>query len=152
MSVFSVENITAYVAIYLFSGVKFIFGPTIGAEEDMSVLETAIFTSLGMMTSVIIFSFFGEKIRGSIRKGKKRRRLFSKKNRKIVRIYQRFGIKGIAFLTPLLLTPIGGTLIAVSFGVNKRKIILNMLPNAVIWSFVMSYIVIEFWHFFETLL
>lgn len=147
----TIANVAAYTAIYLSSTLKFVFGPAIGMEENLTVAETAIFTSLGMMTSVIFFSIFGEKIRAKLMSRKKRRRIFSKKSRRIVRIYNKFGIKGIAFLTPLLLTPIGGTLVAVSFGVKRRKIIINMLPNAIVWSILMSYLFIEFRHIFETM-
>lgn len=143
-------NITVYSAIFFSSCLKFVFGPVIGMEENLSFWETSIFTCLGMMTSVVIFAYFGESIRNKFFKRKKKKKLFSRKSRRIVKIYQKFGIRGIAFLTPLLLTPIGGTLIAVSFGVKKRQIIMNMLPNAVLWSIGMSFLFIQFRHFFET--
>lgn len=41
-------------------------------------------------------------------------------------------------LTPLLLTPIGGTLLAISFGTPKNKLILYMFVSASIWAFVFS--------------
>jgi hypothetical protein len=41
-------------------------------------------------------------------------------------------------LTPVLLTPIGGTLLAVSSGSPKEKIILFMFVSASVWSVIFS--------------
>lgn len=43
---------------------------------------------------------------------------------------------GIAFLTPLILTPIGGTVVLTSFGVAKKKILFTMLVSALFWSII----------------
>jgi len=48
------------------------------------------------------------------------------------------GLEGIAFLTPLFLTPIGGTILAVSMGNPKGKIILYMLISALGWALVFT--------------
>jgi hypothetical protein len=55
-----------------------------------------------------------------------------------VRIWKRFGMAGIALLTPLLLTPIGGTVLAVSFRVSRGQLLLYMLISAVFWAVVQT--------------
>jgi hypothetical protein len=42
-------------------------------------------------------------------------------------------------LTPVILTPIGGTLLAVGFGSPRPKILLYMLISAGFWSVVLTF-------------
>jgi len=52
-------------------------------------------------------------------------KLFSGRARYAVRVWQRFGIKGIAVMTPLLFTPIGGSLLALSFKVPTPRVLFS---------------------------
>jgi hypothetical protein len=89
------------------------------------------------MTSVLLFTFLGEWIKKNwtiiIKKKQKK---FSKKTRNIIKIWNKFGVWGVAFLTPIIFTPIGGTVILTSFGISKRKILLTMILSALLWSFI----------------
>ena len=131
-----------WVLVLVLSMFKFILGPSIGYAEKLPWITTAIFTALGMMTSVVIFSFMGTELRNKFfkRVNRKKKPIFRKRTRRMVRIWQKYGMQGVAFLTPLLLTPIGGTIIAISFGASKRKIIFYMLPNAIFWAFTLTYL------------
>lgn len=60
-----------------------------------------------------------------------------------VRIWQRAGMAGIAFLTPILLTPIGGSALAVSFNVGRVKLIGFMLVSAVFWAIIQTLLVYQ---------
>ena len=55
-----------------------------------------------------------------------------------MRIWQRFGIRGIAFLTPVIFTPIIGTLVALVLGVKRNKILTYMLLSAVVWGIALT--------------
>lgn len=135
-----IENILTLLGIYFISWFKFLAGPILGSAAGYSVVESILVTVAGMMTSVIIFTLVGSKIKtlfqGSFQKTPKL--VFSKKNRKIVRLWRKYGEIGIAFLTPILLSPVGGTLIMVSFGVKKRHIYMHMLWSASFWAVVFS--------------
>ncbi len=114
---------------------KFVVGPVTGVALQLHWVETFVCTITGMMLSVFLFTYLGEVLRRTVlRRFYKSRRLFSPRTRKITRIWQRFGMAGIAFLTPILLTPIGGTIIATSVGAKRYKIFLYMFISAVIWS------------------
>jgi hypothetical protein len=65
-----------------------------------------------------------------------------------VNIWRKYGLKGVAFFTPILLTPIGGTILAVSFGESKGKIFLYMLCSAIFWGIILSVAV----HYFGEML
>ncbi len=132
------EQAAKYLTVFLSSMVKFIGGPLSGTAFGLSWIETCIFTVLGMMTSVLIFSLLGATIRSRFCKRKKKRRVFTSRNRRIVYIWRRYGLAGVAFLTPLLLSPILGTVVAASFGEPWRRIFVYMLFSAVFWGITFS--------------
>lgn len=133
------EEILKAIPVYFSSMLKFIFGPIGGYVAGLNLLTTILVTICGMMTVVVVFAFFGEFMRNKVldRFFPKRKR-FTVRNRKIVTIWKKYGILGVAFLTPIFLTPIGGSIIAVSVGTPRNKLILYMLISASVWSVVFS--------------
>ena len=135
------ENIFwQYFTVYSSSIVKFIFGPLAGIGFGLPIWVTALLTVAGMMTAVLVFTYAGIPLRNwFLHRFFPNRQLFTKRNRRIVRIWRKYGIFGVALLTPLTFTPIGGTLIAVSFGEHKSKILIFMLVSAFFWAFFFSF-------------
>ncbi|MDX5419841.1 MAG: small multi-drug export protein [Hymenobacteraceae bacterium] len=133
-------------SVYLISMVKFIGGPLAGVSMGLSYLETVFFTAAGMMTSVVIFSFIGRAASRWYSQYRRDRQkpVFGSKSRRIVRIWRKFGIIGVAFFTPLVLTPVFGTIVAAVFGVPRRQIFIHMLWSAVFWSLVLTFMVYRF--------
>ena len=128
-----------YLSIYFLSMLKFITGPSIGPLAGLTYMETVILTIAGMMTSVLIFGFFGLQIRAwYLNRFKIKRRIFRKKSRLFVRIWRKYGEFGVSFLTPVFFSPIGGTLLLVTFGSSIKKILTYMFISAVFWAFVFS--------------
>ncbi len=127
--------------------IKFIGGPLSGTAFGLTWVETCIFTVLGMMTSVLIFSLLGAEVRSRLfNRRKKKRRLFTTRNRRIVRIWRRYGLTGVAFLTPLIFSPILGTIVASSFGEPWKRIFVYMFVSAVFWGVVFSLLVHQLGH------
>ena len=105
-------------------------------------------TVAGMMTSVFVFSGVG---RAWVRHRQRQRRLrrapiFSKRSRNIIKIFRRFGMGGIAFLTPILFSPIGGTVIATQLHVPRWRILVHMLWSAALWGAAFTMLAIRFSH------
>lgn len=137
-----VEKIALYFSIFISSAVKFIAGPTIGAVSNLSILETTLFTALGMMLTVTLFTLFGPQMRTLIsRFSNKKKKVFSKRSRRFVTIWIKYGIAGTAFLTPLILTPIGGAILANAFKSSRSKIFSYMAISAVFWGIVLATVV-----------
>ncbi|TAE49051.1 MAG: hypothetical protein EAY69_03775 [Cytophagales bacterium] len=130
-----------YLFVYLLSSVKFFMGPVTGRVIGLHWAETILCTVLGMMTTVIVLSFIGKKVKQYFNQKSKKRKIFTPRKRKIVRIWKKYGMWGIACLTPLLFTPIGGTLIAVSFGEKTKNIIYKMFVFCVIWALFFTFLV-----------
>jgi hypothetical protein len=120
---------------------KFILGPLGGYATGLNLITTILTTVSGMMTVVFLFTFFGNWIRDKVLI-----RFIRKKNRgkvkvvnpKLALIWKKYGLPGVALLTPIILTPIGGTLLAVSSGSPKDKIIFYMFISAAVWSVIFS--------------
>ncbi len=132
------EEILKTLTVYLWSMVKFFFGPIGGKAAGLHIITTMIVTVAGMMTMVVTFTYFGEFIRKRILD-----RIFKKKSEnkslKMKSNYlTKYGLVGVAALTPILLSPIGGTIIAVGISTNREKIILYMFISACVWSIILT--------------
>lgn len=133
--------------IFLMSTVKFVFGavPT-ALGFGFSFFEAVTVTCLGGFTGVTMFVFMSDRIVEAIRKRREERiqrgephgRKFTRRNKVIVKAKMRFGLIGIAFLTPLLFSIPLGCFLAVRYFKNKRKIIAYMYLSVIFWSVSIS--------------
>jgi hypothetical protein len=128
------EEILRVIPVFLVSMAKFFFGPLAGYAEGLPIVTTMIATVAGMMATILLFAFFGEWLH------KKFPHWFRKKEQKMeapdsrmTRVWKKYGLAGIAFLTPVLLSPIGGAIFAVASGSPRNKIILYMFISALFW-------------------
>lgn len=137
------EELLKYLAVFGSSMFKFVLGPALGKKFEFSFILTALLTSGGMMASVYLFSsVLGKRIHcWTMKIFFRQKKLFSRTNRRKIKIWRNYGLLGIAFLTPILFTPIGGTLIATSFGEHRGKIFRYMLASAVFWGFLFSFLI-----------
>jgi len=69
--------------------------------------------------------------------------IFSKRIKTSIKIYRKFGIIGIAFLTPLLFSPPVGAIIAVSFNVAPRKILFYMAISFLLIAFPTTLVIVQ---------
>lgn len=132
------QEILKAVPIYFSCMLKFIFGPVGGYAAGLNLITTILTTVFGMMTVVFLFTFFGNWIRTKVFGRFKKRKVNLARAERLQRIWKRYGLVGVALLTPVILTPIGGTLLAVSSGSPKDKIIYYMFISASFWSVVIS--------------
>jgi membrane protein DedA with SNARE-associated domain len=149
------EEILRAFPAFTSSMIKFIFGPMAGFARHCHPLTTIIATVSGMMTSVVVFTYFGKYLQEKIFK-----RYFKPKIKigdlvnpeekpklsKFAQFASRYGLEGVAFFTPIILTPIGGTLLAVGIGSPREKILFYMLISAIAWSIIFTGIIYFFGH------
>jgi len=135
------------VIIFLVSTVKFVFGAVpMALAAGFSFFEAVTVTSLGGFTGVTIFVFMSEKIVARIKRRKleklhdhpTNKKKFTRKNKVIVWVKMRFGLAGIAFLTPLLLSIPIGCFLAVRYFKHKQKILVYMFCSILFWSVSVS--------------
>lgn len=135
-----VEEILKAVPVFFASMIKFIFGPLSGYAAGLKLVTTILSTIAGMMTVVFAFTYFGSWLRNNLlNRFFSNKKLFTSRSRKFVVVWKKYGLIGVAILTPLILTPIGGTLLAVSSGSPKEKIILYMFISACFWGISLTF-------------
>ena len=139
------EEILKAIPVVLVSCLKFILGPLEGYALKLHPVTTALSTIIGMMVSVTAFTYFGNWIKTRLFKSFLSDQYKpSTGQRKFLILVKKYGLGGVAFFTPLLLTPIGGTLIAVSMGKSREKILLFMLISATAWSILFTFSIYAF--------
>lgn len=133
------EEIAKAVPVYFSSMLKFVFGPLGGYLAGLNIFTTILVTVAGTMTVVVAFSFFGDFLKNRVlQRFLQNKKKFTGRNRRFVTIWKKYGIVGVAVLTPVLLTPIGGTLLAISFGAPRNKLIFYMFVSAAVWSVLLT--------------
>jgi membrane protein DedA with SNARE-associated domain len=131
--------ILKFFSVYLITMVKFIAGPVLGYAAEFPFWITVLLSVAAPMTSVVIFTFFGEFLRERIfRRIIRHRKTFSSRSRRFVTIWKKYGVVGVALLMPIFLTPIGGTLLLVSAGTPRNQIITYMFVSTVAWAFIFT--------------
>ncbi|MFY7912473.1 MAG: hypothetical protein ACOVO2_23095 [Emticicia sp.] len=129
-------NFAKYLSVIAISMLKFAGGPLTGLAIKLSWVETAVCSVVGMMLTVSLIVFSGDFIRKIFRKDKPKK--FTKMTRFGVKIRQKFGLIGIAFLTPILFTPPVGAALSIAFRYDKKAILLQMLISAAAWAVVQT--------------
>ena len=127
---------------------KFVAAPVAGVAAGLPMLVIWGLTVAGMMTTVVLISGVGRvwALHLRRRRQEKGKPLFNRRSRIVVRVYRRFGMVGIAFLTPILFSPVGGTVIATQLHVPRWRILVHMAWSAVFWGFALTMLVIRFSH------
>jgi|TARA_B110000503_G_scaffold31884_1_gene51715 hypothetical protein len=129
-----------YLVVYLSSSFRFILGPSLGIGLNMGVLLTTLLTAAGMMSTVLIITYFSEQIKQLTRYlfKTKKKKVFTTKKRKFIKIWNAYGIKGVAFFTPIILSPVVGAILINAFSSRKIDIIKWMSLSAFFWALVES--------------
>lgn len=126
------------IVVFLTSTVKFLPAPFAAAGLGMSFWQAFLLVGIGGTLGVTVFYFIAKALLKATNKRKKKKKVFTKMNRRIIKIKQQFGLTGIAAITPPLISIPFGTIIAVKF-FHHRKDVLPMLILAVwFWSAILT--------------
>lgn len=132
------EHLGVAIWAALVSTTRFTWGPLI-ASSKFNYIETFIIAFIGGALGTFIYYygaqfFFNWLRKRAIKKGK--RKIFTKTNRKIVKVKQKFGLWGIAFLTPPILSIMIGTMVAYKFYKNKKSTIPVLLFSVLVYDVI----------------
>jgi hypothetical protein len=132
----------------LSSAVKFAMTfPLAVMQFKFSFLETLLWTNVGGILGIYFFAFLSEQVmawwkrlfrkqRARVRAAVREKKVFTKRNRRIIRIKQQYGLVGIAFTTPLLLSiPVGTFLVVRYYRTSKTKFSYLIASN-LFWSVI----------------
>jgi hypothetical protein len=139
--------------VTVFLTCAFFFGkagvPTAIAFFKFNFFKVMLISWGGGISGVILFTYMSEAILKAIHKFRvkrhliHRRRIFTKFNRRVIKIKQRFGLIGIAFITPIIGTPVG-CFIAERFYRDKKKVIVYQSISIVFWSLLLYFVILFF--------
>lgn len=155
------------ISVIIFSSFKFAMTfPLAILEYKMGVLKTILWTNIGGLLGIFLFAFLSEQLiyfwrnyivnRFHIRFRSeayepRQKKVFTRRNRRIVRIKSKYGLAGIAFATPILLSiPVGAFLIVRYFDKKPNKLIYLAGAN-LIWSVLYAFFYAFFYEFYVSL-
>jgi hypothetical protein len=110
----------------------------------MSFIETLFYTNIGGIIGAVVFTFFSDLLikaydsywPESLKFKKKKKVVFSKRNRRLVKIKVKYGFFGIVILSPVILSiPVGSFLTVKYYGMQKANIIW-LITGQVFWSLI----------------
>lgn len=146
--------------ILFISSVKFIIAAPASYLFGYSYLHTLANTSIGGLIGVAVFFFLSRAIIRIYRRhfpmffrafeqmsgwqsngkdpGDNRGKIFTRKNRLIIRARNRFGYAGIVILTPVLFSIPVGTFLALKYYSKKPGLLAMLSLSVLVWSLVLT--------------
>jgi membrane protein DedA with SNARE-associated domain len=133
------EEIGKYFAVYLAGTTGIWKAIPVGIALGLSAFNTALFTSLGAITSSLLIYFSGESFRKWLlsKYGNKK---IAHKREKFSHWLAKYGIAGLGLMVTGLLGPFLALLIGMLLLQNTGKFILFLLLGIILWSFGISYL------------
>ena len=118
-------EIIPYLTVYASSAIRFFLGPALGVGYGLGLEVIVLLTTAGMMSTVFSITFLDHIILIFMSHffNLKKRKKFTPRMRKFIKIWKYSGIKGVAFITPILLSPVFGAILLNAVGAKKKEII-----------------------------
>ncbi|MCD6019954.1 MAG: hypothetical protein K0S53_3075 [Bacteroidetes bacterium] len=128
--------------------------PTVIAIYKSNYFMALLSSCFGAILGTVVFTYvfagllkWWERVRAGMFTPKHPKKIFTKFNRRVIRVKNRFGLTGIALLTPILLSIPIGAFLAERFYKHKGKVILYLSVASVFWCFTLYF---SFLYFYDT--
>jgi len=127
-------------SVFFLSTVKFLFAPGTAIASGISPVQTIFITSSGGITGITFFYFFGRWVFEQIdawryrNLSSKQKRIFTKRNRYIVKFKLSFGLIGLIIVTPAILSIPIGSVVAAKFYYENKYTYPLLVVSTIIWS------------------
>jgi hypothetical protein len=145
------------VEVSLIASVKFLLAPFEAERYSMSYWESFLYTTGGGTMGIFVFYYAGHfisqwwtrnvaKIKSFFTRRPitdftgENKKVMTRTNKLIVRVKNKFGLAGIAFVTPCLISIPIGTLVAVTIYRKRKPVILYLMISLVLWSFFLNWL------------
>lgn len=134
--------------VFVLSALKFgLAGVPSAVFANWSFFKVLTVTISGGMFGTIVFIFVSEALIRSFKKVKrkfdinkvKQKRNFTFTNKLIIRVKHKFGLLGLAILTPSILSIPLGVFLGVRYYKDRNKIMLYMFVSIVAWAVVLYF-------------
>lgn len=137
-------------SIFFLSATKLLWAPGTAIVSGFSIFETIVITSLGGMAGISFFYFFGRiaferiekwRVRKNLKRTDKTPKIFTKRNRRIIRMKLSFGLVGLVIVTPCILSIPIGCVVAAKFYRHNRYTYPLLLVSTILWCIVLTIVV-----------
>lgn len=139
----------------LISSVKFLLAPFEAERYHFTFWESFAITTIGGIIGIYVFYYAGSKITIWWRHLKallkaifvrkpveaiehEPRKIFTKGRRFIIGIKMKFGLFGVAFITPCIISIPVGTIVAANFYKKRKGVLLYFIVLLVLWSLLLN--------------
>lgn len=137
------------ILVILLSSVKFgLGGVPLALGFGFSFFKTVVTTSIGGIMGIMIFSYLSDIIlrfvkrflenRKERRKSQPKEKVFTWRNKMIVKVKRKFGLIGLAVLTPSVLSMPLGMLLVRRYFHNHQRVLVYMISSVIFWSVAIS--------------
>ena len=125
-----------YAAVVCVSMVKPVFAAPMAFFLRLHPIESILLMAIGIVSTSFLIATFGERVRPHLARLLRRKPHAKERtvHPRIRAIWDRFGMAGIALITPVLLSPPGGAVAAVALSVPRRTIVLHMAWAGILWG------------------
>lgn len=130
--------------------------PAVIAIYKSNYLLALLSSCTGAVFGSVLFTYlfagilkWWDKLKEGMFSSKHPKKIFTKFNRRVIRIKHRFGLTGIAILTPIFLSIPIGAFLAERFYKDKKKVIIYLSVSAIAWCFVLYFIYLFFYDTFR---
>lgn len=132
------------ITLWLGATVKFAVGyPSAIGALHLNFLEAMLFGVSSGVAGCYFFVYAGDwfldRVVKLIPKKKKKgppKKIFTKRTRRLIYIKNRYGLIGLALITPTIISIPVGCLISTRFFHNKKTVMLHMSASVFVWSLV----------------
>ena len=134
--------------------------PLVIIQFEFSFLETVFWTNVGGIAGIYFFAYLSEKLiawwKRTFRRSNRKilqdeqqvKKTFTRRNRRIVKTKIKYGLIGIAVITPFLLSIPVGVFLVVRYYRSSRYKFLYLIAANVVWSLIYT----GFYMFWDELL
>ncbi len=134
-----------FLGLFLLAGIKFAVavGILVSPATNYTYIESVFMLIVGGFTGILFFYYFSNwvnKMISKLFKKKKEKKVFSKKVRRFIHIKNKYGLIGIALITPIIISIPVGSFIASRFFSKKKYTLLFMFAGVVFWAFLLPLI------------
>jgi len=110
----------------------------VGIALKSHPIETASFTALGSITTVIVLYYFGESVKKWALKKWSKEKLESRKG-KFSHIMDKYGVIGLGMICPGLFGPITTIIVGLLIVKQTSRLMPYLIIGIVLWSFLLTW-------------
>lgn len=139
----------AYATVFLTGMLGIWKAIPVGIAFGLTMVETAVLTSSGSISSAFILFVYGKKIKSFLLKKYSKDKL-KKQKKKALKLTERFGLTGLALIGTGAFGPIGALVLALLFFHPDKKFIFFAFIGIIFWSFVLSFAAYSGFHYYQS--